>query len=764
MPQKQFSAWALSLVAALLMAIFGVGTQLEDQLQNWRDSVNQKPATGDLVLVEIDAQSLHEMDSWPWPRKHYGDAVKKLNAAGVTQIAFDIDFSAHSDPAQDKAFADAIAASDATVILPTLKQSGSEGSEDELESFPIPILAENAFLASVNVKADYNGQLNHYSYGTKTGGIPRPTLASMLSGSAGKVEESFAINQAIDPKSIPRISFVDLVNGEPMIEELRGKKVVIGATAIELGDRYPIRRFSVIPGVLIQALATESLLQDAVAVDLGTLFSLIITAGLLLFCFRVLKMRRVFLASAAIAIGFTGLQLALEAAHIATFSNVPMLVFLAIFLTLQKFFVTSTALHRSQMRNAQSGLPNEAAMRAFISDKTDLPVIVAKIDNFRDVAALTNGASREELFTSLSQRLSFLAMREKVFHLDADSFAWVLEDGTVSSVAAHCETAAALFQSPFMAGDKKLSLKAVFGASIGKIEQSKMAADQASGKNERWAWHDDTAQEAVDFQQRLLVDLESALKGGDVTTVFQPKWDIAMDRIQGAEALVRWEHQELGFVSPEIFIPLLERENRIDELTLHVLRSAVANLSHWNTILPDLNCSVNISAALLGDAKFVEAAIEEVLCSNLDAKQLVFEVTETATLANQDATVAALERIREAGMKVSIDDYGTGQSTLSYLQRLPIDEIKIDQSFVKTMVSNKGNKVLVQSTIQMAHALELTVVAEGIEDAECLALLSELGCDTGQGWHIAKPLSSDDFVTKMLRNDAGQNKLSAAAS
>lgn len=759
MPQKQFSAWALSLVAALLMAIFGIGIQLEDQLQNWRDDFNETPATGDLVLIEIDARSLQAMDSWPWPRAQYGKAIAKLNEAGVTQIAFDIDFSAYSDPAQDKAFADAIAASDATVILPTLKQRESQGSDTDIESFPIPILAENAFLASVNVKADFDGQLNHYSYGTKTGGIPRPTLASMLSGSAGKVEESFAINQAIDPKSIPRISFVDLINSDPMTEQLRGKKVMIGATAIELGDRYPIRRFNVVPGVLIQALATESLLQGAVARDLGPMLSLLFAAGLLLFCFQVLKIRRVFLTSAVIAISMSGLLIVLEAAHVATFSNVPLLAFLAIFLTLQKFFVTSTALRRSQSYNAQSGLPNEVAMQTFLRDKAHLPLIVAKIDNFRDVAALTDSTSRVELFTSLSQRLTFLAMKEKVFHLDADSFAWVLENGTANSVEAHCETAAALFQSPFIAGDKRLSLKAVFGVSIGQIDRSKMAADQASAKNERWAWHDDTAQDKVDFQQRLLVDLESALSSGEVTTVFQPKWDLAMDRIQGAEALVRWEHKEFGFVSPEIFIPLLERENRIDELTLHVLRSAITSITDWNLIHPCLNCSVNISAALLGDANFVRNAIEEVVCSDIDAKQMVFEVTETATLADQNATVAALERIRAAGIKVSIDDYGTGQSTLSYLQRLPIDEIKIDQSFVKTMVEEKGNRVLVQSTIQMAHALELTVVAEGIEDAECLALLSELGCDTGQGWHISKPLSAGDFVANML--SGGQSRAAA---
>ena len=124
-------------------------------------------------------------------------------------------------------------------------------------------------------------------------------------------------------------------------------------------------------------------------------------------------------------------------------------------------------------------------------------------------------------------------------------------------------------------------------------------------------------------------------------------------------------------------------------------------------------------------------------------------MTETATLADPDTAVLALERIRETGIKVSIDDYGTGQSTLSYLQRLPADEIKVDQSFVRTMVDDKANRILVQSTIQMAHALGLKVVAEGIEDQRTMTQLKEMDCDIGQGWHIAKPADSAEFFATL---------------
>jgi len=201
---RDFLAWSIAVCAAILIAQFNLSTQLENAFKNLREEAVATSASGELVIVEIDAQSLHEIDSWPWPRGKYGQTIEKLNEAGVTQIAFDIDFSSRSDPAQDQLFADAIEASEATVILPTFRQRSSSESDDKVESLPIGILAEHAFLGSVNVHPDKDGQLNRYSYGTITAGVPRPSLASMLSGSAASVDHDFAINQAIDPATIPR--------------------------------------------------------------------------------------------------------------------------------------------------------------------------------------------------------------------------------------------------------------------------------------------------------------------------------------------------------------------------------------------------------------------------------------------------------------------------------------------------------------------------------------------------------------------------------
>ena len=147
--------------------------------------------------------------------------------------------------------------------------------------------------------------------------------------------------------------------------------------------------------------------------------------------------------------------------------------------------------------------------------------------------------------------------------------------------------------------------------------------------------------------------------------------------------------------------------------------------------------------------------------ARVDNRQIVFEVTETATLTNPEQSITALELIQKSGIRVSIDDYGTGQSTLSYLQRLPVSEIKLDQSFVKTMTTDNANRVMVKSTIKMAHALGFKIVAEGIEDQPCLELLTRYGCDIGQGWYISKPITTDVFEAGWLIGELEEKRLSA---
>ncbi len=745
-------AWALALAAGIGLAVTGGGAEIEQQLKDIRGDFLEKPATGSIALVEIDANSLRALDRWPWPREYYARVVEKLTHAGVAQIAFDVDFSSHSTIEQDQAFADSIARSDATIILPTFRQQGSGKDTATVENLPIDVLRENAFLASVNVHPDKRGQLNQYSFGTETTGTARPSLASMVAEVSGNIDQNFDIDQSIDPATIPRFSFADILAADQPLPDLAGAKVIIGATAIELGDRYPISRFGVVPGVVIQAMAAETLLQGTNIQSLGQYLPLMI-AALILVCFILVRdssekalTRLTWIVGATLS----GALVASEYLALFSYAVVPTFLFLGTFLVLRKLFTISLALTTSRLFNPVSRLPNDAAMLDFIAGRNNCNIATARLASFHELLVVTDKQSRMELFKNLAERFKFLAVSDRIFHVDSDILAWVVKEDYNADIAGHFDTATVLLQSPVMAGNKKIKINATFGISDETIDKSIIASEQAIAAGKRWLAHDDNVDQSIGDKLNMLADLDHAIENENLTVVYQPKWNMKSDVLNGVEALVRWRQPGQGLISPATFIPILEKEGRIDELTIFVLQRSLNDLAEWSRRQPDLSCSVNISAQLLGDSKFVERAIAIIEASSVSNCQVTFEVTETAALADLDLSIVALTRIRDAGIKISIDDYGTGQSTMSYLQRLPIDEIKIDQSFVKTITTDKANRVMVKSTIQMAHALGFKVVAEGIEDQQCMDMLVKLGCDVGQGWHISKPATSEAFQATWL--------------
>lgn len=755
--------WILALTAGLALVSANVGLDVEERLGNVRANILAKPASGQVYIAEIDAKSLEMVDRWPWPRAYYAKALEKLNDAGVTLVAFDIDFSSRSSETEDQLLADAIDKSDATVILPTFRQLASSGKHEFVESLPIDVLQKNAFLASVNVSPDSRGQLNRYSYGTITAGTTRPSLASMIAEVAGNIDQSFAIDQSIDPTTIPRLSFVDLINSTDLPAELRGKKVLIGATAIELGDRYPMSRFGVLPGVVIQALASETLISGTNLGDLGKFPALFFAAILMMVCIKTRKISSrglIWIAFVSI-FALVGLLLLVEYLRLFTFSNVPAFFFLAVYMLSQKLLTTTTALKTSQYVNEISGLPNEAALQKIIDTSDFGYIAAARLANFRELLVLTNRESRRDLFQNLASRFSFLAQSESIYHVDSDMIAWLVKKEYTSNIPGHFDTASALLQAPIMAQETKIKVDMTFGISSKSLDESKIASEQALVSGIRWTWHDHKFDHAIGQKHDLLIELDQAIEDGHLGVVYQPKWDLSANRLDGAEALVRWYHPERGIISPDIFIPLLEQAGRIDGLTYHVLQLALDDVAGWSGRRPGLTCSVNISATLLDDKDFVNRAIAMVEEARVDNEQIVFEVTETATMSNPERSAFALKLIQNARIRVSIDDYGTGQSTMSYLQRLPVSEIKLDQSFVKTMTTDNANRVMVKSTIKMAHALGFKIVAEGIEDQPCLELLTRYGCDIGQGWHISKPVTPDVFEAIWLDSVIEEERLSA---
>jgi len=247
---------------------------------------------------------------------------------------------------------------------------------------------------------------------------------------------------------------------------------------------------------------------------------------------------------------------------------------------------------------------------------------------------------------------------------------------------------------------------------------------------------------------RLLNDFAQALKDeGQLALAFQPRIDLATGACVGAEALLRWEHPELGQVSPGEFIPIIEQTSLAGPTTMWVLDAALAQLARWQADGRELVLSINVSAANLKDPEFALQVQLRMLKHNVRPERVELEVTESGLMSDIANAMDQLTTLVQAGAQVAIDDFGTGYSSLAYLQKLPGNILKIDQSFVRDITRGEREQTLVRSMLSLAHGLGYRVVAEGIEDAEVLDQLIKMGCDEGQGYFFGRPMPSDVFLS-----------------
>jgi EAL domain-containing protein (putative c-di-GMP-specific phosphodiesterase class I) len=240
-------------------------------------------------------------------------------------------------------------------------------------------------------------------------------------------------------------------------------------------------------------------------------------------------------------------------------------------------------------------------------------------------------------------------------------------------------------------------------------------------------------------------ELRAALQNGDIEVHVQPKARLDTGQVVGVEALVRWEHPELGWVPPDEFVPIAERSGLIGPLTTRVLDGALAACAQWRAAGHDLSVAVNLSARSLHDADLVEEVDRLLRRHGVPAERLTLEVTEGSVMADPARAVAVLHQLRDLGVRLSVDDFGTGYSSLSYLQRLPVNEVKIDRSFITSLRTEGENVAIVRAIIDLGRHLGLQVVAEGVEDGATWDLLASMHCDLVQGWHLARAMPASEL-------------------
>ncbi|MFU7528532.1 EAL domain-containing protein [Qipengyuania sp. ASV99] len=737
-------------------AVTGNFRAAEDIYQQARFALSDKPASGQVHVVEMDAASIAAIKEWPWPREHYARLVRQLDDAGVRTIAFDVDFSSRSNLGGDEEFARAVAAAAAPVIVPTFAQSSSYGDSRKLDALPVEALRDHVKLGSVSIAPDPDGFIRRMPMGTITDGSPRPSLAAYVADQSGAVGENFPINYAININSIPRHSFIAIERGEFDPAELRGKDVVVGATAIEMGDRYPVPRYGVVPGVLVQALGAETLLAGRPSY--GS-WPLPLTIALMI-AFAVLQARN---RTATIQIAGAGMVTMVVLAHIAQttfaiwFEIVPAMLAITAAMAVRMIRIARDDFVARRRTDASSGMPNAVAMREDAAVSGQVNIIAGMIEGFDALKAVIGQDDLGHMLNRVVERLEVAGCGKPIYRVDDRVLAWCtsLDMAEIDQSLAGLR---AIMRHPVEIGGRRVDVTLHFGIApltgpeaIGHAEH---AASAALGKGKNWWLHEASQSELLEQQVSLMGELDTAIHEGQIKVYYQPKLDLKLNQITCSEALVRWEHPVRGMLPPDSFIPLAEESGRIEDLTLHVICQAIRDMSSWCERGITLGAAVNISAKLLSAESFVSRAEALIVKMGVPAGRLSFEVTESAELDDPDAAIAALNGFRARGIAISMDDYGTGQSALSYLKQLPISELKIDRAFVQHAHVDHGDAMLVRSTVQLAHELGLKVVAEGIEDAECLEFLRTLDCDYAQGYFIGRPMPADsllELVTKQAQ-------------
>jgi len=428
--------------------------------------------------------------------------------------------------------------------------------------------------------------------------------------------------------------------------------------------------------------------------------------------------------------------------------------------------IAEESLRRLRLYDQLTGLPNRMMLlnrlgRALVdSARTTRPLslLILALDRFKDISHMLGHHNGDMIVRDLAARLGdALGDADRVARLRGDEFGVLLPDADDAFARQVGERILASLERPFMVQRLPIEVSASIGIAVAPDHASEAeglmrradAAVQAARNlgggasvvySPEHEPHDPT-------RLALLGELRRALEGNELQVHYQPKVDLKTHSVVGAEALLRWPHSRRGYVSPAEFVPLAETTGLIRQLTRWVLDRATGEARSWERAGRQLPVSINISARSLHDDRIVDEVEEALLTHDLRSDRLQIEITESAVMHDEGRAAEVLAHLTGRGVLVSIDDFGMGYTSLNLLRRLPLHELKIDGSFVRGMRGDAAeDTAIVRSTAELAHNLGLTAVAEQVEDQWTLDLLSSFGCDQAQGFHIAKPMPSADFV------------------
>jgi diguanylate cyclase (GGDEF)-like protein len=424
--------------------------------------------------------------------------------------------------------------------------------------------------------------------------------------------------------------------------------------------------------------------------------------------------------------------------------------------------------HRAS-HDALTGLPNRTLLRTRVEATlahADRPaaLLLLDLDRFKEVNDTLGHHAGDELLRQVSARLGDVVRDgDTLARLGGDEFAVLLPDAGIQQAEQISERLRAALTEPVLLGGITVTVDGSIGIAVYPdhadnpdelLRRADVAMYTAKERHAGFIAYEDGFDRRDTRQLGLLGELRRAIENHELVLHYQPKAVLETGHVDGVEALVRWQHPEHGLLGPYDFLPMAERTGLIDAVTHYVLDEALHQVHRWYADGLTLSVAVNVPTRCLLDHTFADAVARHLDHWQVRPEHLVLEVTEGTIMQDPELSVHVLHQLRAMGVRLAIDDFGTGYSSMAYLKTLPVHELKVDQSFIQQMSTNRSDEMIVTSTIELAHNLDLKVVAEGVEDARTWAHLTELGCDNVQGYHLAKPMPADainEWLTREQR-------------
>jgi diguanylate cyclase (GGDEF)-like protein len=425
-------------------------------------------------------------------------------------------------------------------------------------------------------------------------------------------------------------------------------------------------------------------------------------------------------------------------------------------------------LEHSTLHDRLTGLPNRAQLLERLAvvmatprpdgEERDTAVVVCDLDGFKTLNDSLGHQAGDQVLRAAGERLRATANDRLVARLGGDEFAVVVERGGIEAATRLARMLLADFSQPIEVDGNQLVVSLSIGVAAedqspvsdaaSLLRDAGLALERAKlggrGRSEQF-----DASLRLQAQLRLATetDLRAAIGDGSLTVAYQPVVCLRTGAILGVEALARWNHPTRGVIPPSEFIPLAEQAGLVGELGRYVLEVACRQARAWHQVVgPQLGLSVNLSAVQLQSDGCAAAVAAVLQASGIDPARLTLEITESAVMDDVPEVLRSVQALADLGVRLAVDDLGRGWSSLAYLTRYPLAELKIDRSFVQGVARRPADRAVVRSLVTLAHDLGLTVVAEGIEDGDQLAELTRLGCDAGQGFHLHRPLRASEIT------------------